>query len=107
MDYDPFLMMQETGKVYGKRLNKLPFDLYSYLETLGFTISLYEWESTIPTLWPTVKEFIAEHPEYVAKNNAMKFLSDNGGESYNLCHCQYIYIFNCYQPFLIASFSLE
>jgi alpha 1,2-mannosyltransferase len=30
---------------------------------------------------------MAEHPEYVAQNNAMSFLSDNGGSSYNLCHC--------------------
>lgn len=31
--------------------------------------------------------FITEHPEYVARNNAMGFLSDNGGADYNLCHC--------------------
>lgn len=31
-----------------------------------------------------------EHPEYVAQNNAMGYLSDNGGESYNLCHCKFI-----------------
>jgi hypothetical protein len=34
-------------------------------------------------------EFIKEHPEYVAPNNAMNFLSDNGGEDYNLCHCEF------------------
>ncbi|KAG6814355.1 hypothetical protein H0H92_010940 [Tricholoma furcatifolium] len=34
-----------------------------------------------------IYEFIAEHPEYVAKDNSMGFLSDNDGESYNLCHC--------------------
>jgi hypothetical protein len=32
-------------------------------------------------------DFITEHPEYVARNNAMDFLSDNGGANYNLCHC--------------------
>jgi hypothetical protein len=30
---------------------------------------------------------MAEHPEYVVQNNAMNFLSDNGGKDYNLCHC--------------------
>lgn len=82
--YDPFLLMQDTGKVY------------------GFTISLYEFIETIPTLWDETMsescgpfghepvancvEFIKEHPEYVAPDNAMEFVSDNGGESYNLCH---------------------
>ncbi|KAG5342757.1 alpha-1,2-mannosyltransferase KRE2 [Termitomyces sp. Mn162] len=55
-------------------------------KTYGFTISLVEWEATIPSLWSTVKEFMALHPEYVAQENSMDFLSNNGGESYNLCH---------------------
>ncbi len=32
--------------------------------------------------------FIEEYPEYVAEDNAMAFLSDDGGESYNRCHCE-------------------
>ncbi|KAF9464716.1 glycosyltransferase family 15 protein [Collybia nuda] len=66
--YDPFLYMERNNKVY------------------GFTISLLEWEPTIPTLWSTVKDFIADNPQFVEKNNSIAFLSDNGGESYNLCH---------------------
>ncbi|KAJ6495440.1 glycosyltransferase family 15 protein [Mycena sanguinolenta] len=66
--YDPFAYMAENGKVY------------------GFTISFYEWELTIPTLWKNVKEFISKHPEHVAPDNAMAYLSDDGGETYNLCH---------------------
>jgi len=68
LDYDPFLFMQDHDKVY------------------GFTISLYEWGPTVATLWDTVKEFVAENPQYLAPNNSMDFLSDNGGQSYNLCH---------------------
>ena len=34
-------------------------------------------------------DFVAEHPEYVVEKNAMNFLSDNGGNSYNLCHCTF------------------
>ena len=68
IDYAPFLMMQEQNKVY------------------GYTISLYEWGQTIPTLWDTVKDFISEHPEYLAENNAMDFISNDGGKSFNLCH---------------------
>lgn len=66
--YDPFLLMQDEKKVY------------------GFTLSLYEYIETIPTLWDAVKEFTQAHPEHVANDNAMKFLSDDGGDTYNKCH---------------------
>lgn len=68
LDYDPFLFMEDNDKVY------------------GFTISMPEWEPTIPSLWSTVKDFIAEHPQYVSPDNSMDFLSDNAGDSYNMCH---------------------
>jgi len=68
IDYDPFLVMQDQNKVY------------------GFTISLYEYETTIPTLWDTVKDFIKENPDLLAPGNAMQFLSDDGGQTYNRCH---------------------
>ena len=81
----------------------------------GFTISLVEWEPTITTLWATVKgitiyasslqhsvtvhctEFITLHPEYVQKENSMAYLSDNDGNSYNLCHCMYLCILSSAQ----------
>jgi len=34
-----------------------------------------------------LKDFISAHPEYVASNNAMRFVSDDGGADYNLCIC--------------------
>lgn len=37
LDYDPFLVMQDGNKVY------------------GFTVSLYEYPATIPTLWDATK----------------------------------------------------
>ncbi|KAJ6632176.1 glycosyltransferase family 15 protein [Mycena sp. CBHHK59/15] len=66
--FDPFLYMQDQGKVY------------------GFTITMYEFEKTIPTLWGHVKDFIKLHPEHIAKDNALGFMSENGGETYNKCH---------------------
>lgn len=33
-------------------------------------------------------DFLNSHPEYLAEGNAMGFISDNGGEEYNLCHCE-------------------
>lgn len=32
-------------------------------------------------------EFISEHPDFVASNNAINYLSDNGGETYKFCLC--------------------
>jgi alpha 1,2-mannosyltransferase len=32
---------------------------------------------------------LKSHPDYLAESNAMGFISDNGGEEYNLCHCEY------------------
>jgi len=32
-------------------------------------------------------DFVKKYPEYVAKNNALGFLSPDNGASYNLCHC--------------------
>ncbi|KAG8737510.1 alpha 1,2-mannosyltransferase 2.4.1 [Ceratobasidium sp. 414] len=68
LDDDPFLFMQDNKKVY------------------GFTIALYEFPETIMTLWNATREFIQKYPELVPEDNAMAFLSDDGGESYNNCH---------------------
>ncbi|KAK6455862.1 glycolipid 2-alpha-mannosyltransferase [Scheffersomyces xylosifermentans] len=68
LDYDLFRYMQDNDKVY------------------GFTISIHEFRKTIPTLWDHTKEFLKLHPEHVAKNNFMDFISNDNGETYNLCH---------------------
>ncbi|KAG2049972.1 glycosyltransferase family 15 protein [Suillus hirtellus] len=68
LEYDPFVFMEDHDKIY------------------GFTISMPEWESTITSLWSVVKEFILDHPEYVSPNNSMGFISDDAGDSYNMCH---------------------
>ena len=54
----------------------------------GFTLAMLEYVQTIPTFWDTMTEFVKENPQYIAKNNAMNFLSDDGGRSYSLCHCK-------------------
>ncbi|OBA24299.1 glycosyl transferase [Metschnikowia bicuspidata var. bicuspidata NRRL YB-4993] len=68
LDYDVFKFMEENGKDY------------------GFTITIHEFEKTIPTLWQHTKDFIKLHPEHVAQDNLMKFVSNDNGETYNLCH---------------------
>lgn len=68
MRADPFRFMKENNKMY------------------SFVISLYEYEATIPSLWSSVKKFMTNHPEHIAEDNAMEFISDNGGDTYNKCH---------------------
>ena len=66
--YDPFRYMHENKKKY------------------SFVLSLYEYQETIPTLWDSVKKFMKNHPEHIAEDNTLKFLSDDNGENYNHCH---------------------
>ncbi|PPJ56545.1 hypothetical protein CBER1_03941 [Cercospora berteroae] len=66
--YDPFKFMAENKKKY------------------SFVLSLYEYVETIPTLWDSVKKFISTNPQYIEKDNAMEWISDDGGNSYNHCH---------------------
>jgi alpha 1,2-mannosyltransferase len=68
INYDTFKFMAENKKKY------------------SFTLSLFEYVETIPTLWDATKNFTKHYPQHVAKDNAMKFLSDDGGETYNHCH---------------------
>ncbi|KAJ7214164.1 nucleotide-diphospho-sugar transferase [Mycena haematopus] len=69
INHDPFLFMENNDKVY------------------GFTLAVYEISATIPTLWDTVKKFTDKHPEYIrADDNALRFISHDGGRSYNRCH---------------------
>ncbi|KAJ7343472.1 glycosyltransferase family 15 protein [Mycena albidolilacea] len=68
MEYDPFVYMEDHDKVY------------------SFTISLEEHEPTVATLWDSVKEFMTEYPHFIEPQNSMQFLSNDGGNRYNMCH---------------------
>jgi hypothetical protein len=49
-------------------------------------------------------EFILEHPNYLAPNNAAGFLTEDGGKSYTLCHCESL--FHCYSNVVDGSFEV-
>ncbi|KAB8342696.1 hypothetical protein FH972_022296 [Carpinus fangiana] len=66
--YDPFKYMADHGKKY------------------SFVLSLHEYKETIPTLWDSTKTYMKEHPEHIAEDNMMSWLSDDQGDSYNGCH---------------------
>jgi alpha 1,2-mannosyltransferase len=54
LNFDPFLLMQDEGKVYGMVDASMKEGFRTHLFS-GFTISLYEYEATIPTLWSAVR----------------------------------------------------
>lgn len=68
----------------------IDYDLFKFMEEkklkYGFSVSLYEYLETIPTLWQTTKDFLAKFPQYQAKDSMIDFVSDDGGETYNKCH---------------------
>ncbi|CAH7689480.1 putative KRE2-alpha-1,2-mannosyltransferase [Phakopsora pachyrhizi] len=82
MDYDPFLFMEKNKKVY------------------GFTISLYEYRSTIETLWQSTIDFLRQNPDLISDRNSINFLVNDRSDryfrgsdklkvldsDYNLCH---------------------
>lgn len=68
VSFDPFRFMKDHDKKY------------------GFVLSLYEYIDTIPTLWDSVMKFMNTHPEHIAEDNSMAFISDDGGKNYNKCH---------------------
>jgi alpha 1,2-mannosyltransferase len=47
-------------------------------------MSLPEYTETIPSLWNVTKDFMDKYPHLLAKNNALDFISDDGGKTYNV-----------------------
>jgi alpha 1,2-mannosyltransferase len=49
-------------------------------------IAVREIRETVPTIWATAKEFIKAHPDILPDKNALSWITDNNGDSFNLCH---------------------
>ncbi|KAI5116703.1 hypothetical protein M0805_004776 [Coniferiporia weirii] len=68
----------------------IPFDPFVYMiennKRYSFTITIPEFAATIPTLWDHTKSFMSDYSELLADNNALSYLTDDNGESYNKCH---------------------
>lgn len=52
----------------------------------AFTLAPLELHTTVTNLWQTVANFSHHYPEYVAGDNNMAFLTEDGGQTYNMCH---------------------
>ncbi|KAK6359309.1 hypothetical protein TWF696_000472 [Orbilia brochopaga] len=78
VDYDPFEFMRVSGKKY------------------GFTITLPEYKSTIPTLWDQTLKFMKTNPSYLNSNSSLQYLLEDKDQGkaidadpapeYNGCH---------------------
>jgi len=67
INYDPFKFMAEHDRTY------------------GFGFALKGKAGTFPTLWENTLKYIEQHPDVVNENNMIDFISDDKGESFNLC----------------------
>lgn len=115
LNFDPFLIMQDQKKVYGtvsfpvflygrRFVNSASFRFHDlsvrirsndsdlvghgkrYERSFQACADLFTDEKTVyPFLW---SEFTAANPGLVSPDNAMGFISDDGGVTYNRCHCE-------------------
>jgi alpha 1,2-mannosyltransferase len=91
------VLIKEPGTNY---YCDIEYDVFEFMELnnykYGFTMSLHEYVDTVPTLWDetkvcpleddTNKKFLKQSPHYLASGNALEFLSENKGDTYNMCH---------------------
>lgn len=78
----------------------IDYDVFRYMadrnKTYGFTVNLYDAPESIPTLWPTVEQFLAspENKAAVHPHSAMAWLTDSKhrpkhnekANGYSTCH---------------------
>lgn len=76
VDYDVFRYMSDNEKTY------------------GFTINIFDSAASLPSLWPETMQFLASHPDSLAVDNSMDWLTDAtlrpehnmNANGYSTCH---------------------
>ena len=94
IDYDVFAFMESKDLKYGMVQTRFIYLLYlhatDYIFFLsGWTLSLTDYAATLETFWPTVVEWMKDHPEWMTQGNSsvIKWLHDDEKlEQYNYCH---------------------
>lgn len=85
-EYDWYWRVEPGIKLYCD----IPYDIFQWMQdnekAYGFTITIHEYVRTIESLWDTVRSWWKANPKYIAKDNLVDFISNDGGETYNLCH---------------------
>lgn len=81
----------EAGTEYICPINQ---DLFQYIfennKTTSFSMALYEYKETIPSLYQTVLDFAAKHPEWIKSeqdsSSLWSFVQDPFTKTFNGCH---------------------
>lgn len=85
-NYDYFWRVDHDIKIHCN----IQYDIFKFMrinkKKYGFILSLYEYPETITSLWSSTREFINKFPNYLNDNNLLNFISNDNGETYNLCH---------------------
>ncbi|ORY79076.1 nucleotide-diphospho-sugar transferase [Protomyces lactucae-debilis] len=89
--YDYYFRVEPSVEYYCDFLEDPFKTLREKKAKYGWVMAMYEFDRTIPTLWETTQAFAKQHPEHIAPNNALGFLSDDASKtlqeaSYNMCH---------------------
>ena len=112
--YDPFLFMEEHKKVYCMLFFSLfmslrSFNFWNFYSFYNYDVRIFSHDpNTMETChgfvffplkdnlsffklhyywFRIVSDFAHDHPEYIAKDNSLGFMSSDNGQNYNLCHC--------------------
>ncbi|CDR47761.1 CYFA0S37e00342g1_1 [Cyberlindnera fabianii] len=86
LDYEYYWRVDPSIKIHCD----IDYDVFQFMKNndkkFGFAISLHEYQVFVKTLWDTTNAFMKENPQYTHENNMMKFISDDNGDTYNLCY---------------------
>lgn len=89
LDYEYYWRV-EPGVVLYCDIN---YDLFRYMKSenkkYGFTISMFEFKKTIPSLYSTIKQYLSEFNKTSLLNstdNLSNFIHDEDTQDYTLCH---------------------
>lgn len=85
LPYDYYWRIEPGVKYYCD----IDYDIFEFMARedilYGFTISMFEYADTIPSLWNTFKDYM--HVNDYAMGGLTDFVQNNDGvQSYNLCH---------------------
>lgn len=65
-------------------------DWFKYMrqnhQKYAFVLAPLELHNTVTNLWKYTKIFMDEHPELIHPNNALEFVTDDDGNTFNMCH---------------------
>ena len=86
MEYEYYWRVEPDVKIYCD----IDYDIFKWMKdndkAYAFTISLPEYDKTIPTLWEETKKFTDANPQFLAENNMLDWISQDRGQTYNGCH---------------------